>query len=151
MRTCWCRAEMIPYWPRPATALLAPGHRPDRRCRKARSRMHASWGRLPALLPGRYCGGPSFALVIRVIKSLEHFNEAVGHALIDHLAVHQPQLHPNLRLDVGTELNYMIFFGFLRMRGPYSLRWLVFPIHHVPRTRGLMFPRHPHSCKKQTK
>jgi hypothetical protein len=54
-------------------------------------------------------GAPSPALAIRVVEPLKHLNEAVGHSLVDDLAKHQAQLHPNLRVDFGSELNHGIF------------------------------------------
>src|SRR5258708_35853043 len=149
MRTCWCPVERSPYWPTPAATLPALNHRRDRHFRTTRSRMRASWGRPPASLPVHSSADPSPALVIRVIKPLNDLNEALRHALIDDLAVHQPQLHPDFRFDIGSELNHRIFFGFLCVHGSYSKRWVVL-VHRAPRARGVMCPLHFHSWNKLT-
>src|SRR5262245_47007060 len=120
MRTCLCPVEMNPYWPTPAAALPAPDHRRDRHSRTTRSRMRASWEPPPASLPVRSSGDPSPALAIWVVKPLDDFNEALGHSLVNNLAVHQSQLHPNFCFDIGSELNHRIFFGFLCVHGSYS-------------------------------
>src|SRR5207245_8938114 len=112
MRTCWCPVEMNPYLHTPETALPAPNHRRDRHFHTTRSRMRASWGPPPASLPVHSSGAPSPALAIRV-KPLNDFNEALGHSLIDNLAVHLSQLHPNFCFDIGPELDHRILFGFL--------------------------------------
>jgi hypothetical protein len=56
------------------------------------------------------------------------------------LAIHQPQLHSDLRLDIGPQLNHMVLLGFLRLHDSRARRWLVVGIHRIPRTRGVMFP-----------
>src|SRR5262245_4788215 len=99
--------------------------------------MRASWGRPPASLPVRSSADPSPALAIRVIELLDDLNEALRHALIDNLAVHKSQLHSNFRFDIGSKLNHRILFGFLRVHGFYSKRWVVL-VHRVPRARGVM-------------
>src|SRR6266481_9885050 len=134
MRTCWCPVEMTPCWPTPAAAFPAPNHRRDQHFHTTRSRMHASWGQPPASLPLHSSAAPSPALAIRVVEPLKHLNEAVGHSLIDDLAIHQAQLHPDLRVDIGSELNHRIF-GFLPVHGSYSWKWLVL-VHLLFRARG---------------
>src|SRR5258707_8749100 len=135
MRTCWCPVERNPYWPTPAAALPAPNHRRDQHFHTTRSRMRATWGQPPASLPLHSSGAPSPALAIRVVEPRKHLNEAVGHSLIDNLAIHQAQLHPDLPFDIGSELNHRIFFGSLRAHGSYSWRWLVL-VHLLFRARG---------------
>src|SRR5262249_11441601 len=123
------------YSPTPAATFPARDHRRDRRFRTTRSRMRASWGQPPASLPLHCSGAPSPALAIRVVEPLKHLNEAVGHSLIDDLAIHHAQLHPDLRVDIGSELNYGIFFESLRVLGSYSWRWLVL-VHLLFRARS---------------
>src|SRR6266849_804442 len=146
MRTCWCPVERNPCWPTPAAALPAPNHRRDRHFRTAKSRMRASWGPPPASLPVHSSEAPSPALAIRVVKPLKQFNEALGHSLIDNLAVYLSQLHPNFCFNIGSELDHRIFFRFLRVHGSHSQRRVVL-VHRLPRARRVMFPLHSHSWK----
>src|SRR5258708_25976065 len=124
MRTCWCPVERNPCWPAPAAAFPAPNHRRDQHFHTTRSQMRASWGQPPASLPLHSSRDPSPALAIRVVEPLKHLNKAVGHSLIDDLAIHQAQLHPDLRFDIGSEVNHSPSFGSLRV-GSYSWRRLV--------------------------
>src|SRR5215831_6541346 len=110
MRTCWCPVERNPYWPTPAAALPAPNHRRDQHFHTTRSRTRAGWGQPPASLPLHSSGAPSPGLAIPVVEPLKHSNEAVGHSQFDNLAIHQAQLHPDLRFDIGSELNRRSFF-----------------------------------------
>src|SRR6266699_2864440 len=135
MRTCWCPVERNPYWPTPAATFPAPNHRRDQHFHTTRLRMRASWGQSPASLPLHSSGAPSPGLAIRVVEPLKHLNEAVGHSLIDNLAIHQAQLHPDLRFDIGSEVNQRTFFGSLRVHGSYSWKWLVL-VHLFFRARG---------------
>src|SRR5258708_8820248 len=135
MRTCWCPVERNPYCPTPAAAFPAPNHRRDQHFRTTRSQMRASWGQPPASLPLHSSGDPSPALAIRVVEPLKHLNKAVGHSPIDDLAIHEAQLHPDLRFDIGSKVNHRPSFGFLRVHGSYSKRWLVL-VH-------LLFPAPP--------
>src|SRR5882762_1447860 len=134
MRTCWCPVERNPYCPTPAAAFPAPNHQRDQHFRTTRSRMRASWGQPPASLPLHWSGAPSPALAIRVVEPVKHLNEAVGHSLIDDLAIHQAQLHPDFRMDIGSEFNHRTF-GSLLVHGSYSCRWLVL-IHLLFHARG---------------
>src|SRR5262249_25087613 len=110
MQTCWCQVEMSPCWPTPAAKPPAPDRRHDRHCHTTKSRRRAGWERPPASLLARSSGAPSHALTVWIVKPLKHFNEAVGHSLVDNLAVHQPQLHTYLGFDIGSELDHRIFF-----------------------------------------
>jgi hypothetical protein len=86
--------------------------------------MRASSGQPPSSIPLHCSGAPSPALAIGVVEPLKDLNDAVGHSVIDDLAIHYAQLHPDLRFDIGSEC-IDIFFGSLAAHGSYSWRWLV--------------------------